>query len=195
MDPYLPLHAVATGDIILHTRTSKTETTSRFFISGTLDGKILSFEDAALSVGREFWPVPTASWLEAVGRAGHVPPITSIPESEQCLSAPVDISIPPFQSTFNFDPDVSIVLLFDPEANLAPEASDEAAATSATVIAIVIVVVVVVVVAAGVTVFATVIFPYLKRRKADEQSIPLEEKIDGSQQRESTSWKAVKPSL
>jgi hypothetical protein len=192
---------VFTGEYVVEAKTSSVEMAFRFLPAGFLDGEPLTFNNAQLFVNRIPAPFPDGTWLERAAAGGYTPNVTSTPEELQALSAPIGISIPRFDRVFAFDPDVSITLLFNPNDNLPPETatpSELELQYSLNVGAVVAgVVVAVVVVTAGVTIFAFVVFPYLKARKQAElvQNANRAEELNDSSQIEprSAKWTTVRP--
>lgn len=163
----LPLHhayrlclSVRTGDFVLTARTSTVEMVFRYIANGSIDGVPLYSNTSGIFVGRLPVPLPSSRWLESAQRASYVPIFGNIPDNEQSFTAPIELFIPIFQDKFVFDPDVSIVLLFDPQNSLPPEEADPARESTAVGVIVAAVVVPTVLIILGVTLFVAVIFPY-----------------------------------
>jgi hypothetical protein len=148
-------------------RTKTVEFQYVYGLIGTIDGAPLFSNSSIINAARIPVPLPSARWLESSRRAGTNVK-SNFTEEEQCFCISVEIFAPEFQKKLYFDPDVSITLLFDPD--VAPEASDPEVAAASSVGLIVGLVVVGVVVVASITLFATVVFPYMKRRNTLKSS-------------------------
>eukprot|EP01122_Echinamoeba_exundans_P002176 TRINITY_DN12135_c0_g1_i1.p1 TRINITY_DN12135_c0_g1~~TRINITY_DN12135_c0_g1_i1.p1 ORF type:complete len:611 (-),score=83.87 TRINITY_DN12135_c0_g1_i1:285-2117(-) len=170
----------ASGNSILIARTKTVEFRYAYSLIGTLDGVPLYSNTSSIIAHRLPVPLPSSRWLEANRRAGFIVQSNNMTDAEQSFCIPVELFMPPFQKKFYFDPDVSITLLFDPNDNVAPEETDPGVQAAGSVGLIVGLIVVGVVVLASITLFATVIFPYLKRRNAKHNGVELEEAAGSS---------------
>lgn len=165
-----------------------------YSLAASVDDYPLSSDNAAVFPSRTAYPLPSSLWLERLRLSGGPTNFSRMPFSEQSLVIPVELSSVIFKKKWVYDPDISITLLFTPQDDaLPPDNFSDAASTSTTVVVVVAVVVVVVVIAASVTLFAFVIWPYMKRRKqaSSEEGI-LEENPE--QPEKNSAWKAVRPS-
>jgi hypothetical protein len=151
--------AVQTGDTILQIQTKTIEFQYAYRVEGSIDGIPLFGNNSAIYAPRLPLPLPSTRWLEANRRGGFTVP-SNLTEESQSFAIPVELFIPEFQNKFVFDPDVSITLLFDPNDNVAPEASDPGVIATTSVGLIVGLVVGGVVLLLAGTLFATVVFPY-----------------------------------
>lgn len=153
------------SETIVGVETQRTRMGLAFPLSGKLDGRILSGIASNFQVfsGRYPWPLPSGLFLESYANVGIVPNFTNIPIEEQTYIFPLQLVVPIILRRLDYDPDVSITLLFDP--NAVPSASfapDIAEISSSTTIIIIIVVVIVagIIAIAGVAIFAKIVFPY-----------------------------------
>jgi hypothetical protein len=150
--------AVTSGDGILEIRTKTIAFRYVYGLDGSYDGISLYRNNSDLYAPRLPLPIPSTRWLEANNRAGSRVQ-SNFSDDSQSFAIQVELFVPEFQNKFIFDPDVSITLLFDPNDNLAPEASDTGVQVATPVGLIVGLVVGGVVILAAVTLFATVVFP------------------------------------
>eukprot|EP01122_Echinamoeba_exundans_P006091 TRINITY_DN1647_c0_g1_i1.p1 TRINITY_DN1647_c0_g1~~TRINITY_DN1647_c0_g1_i1.p1 ORF type:complete len:487 (+),score=57.37 TRINITY_DN1647_c0_g1_i1:541-2001(+) len=166
----------ASGNTILVARTKTIEFRYAYGLVGTIDGAPLYSNSSFVNAARLPVPLPSSRWLEANRRGGFIVKSNNLTDEVQSFCVPVELAVPEFRDKFYFDPDVSITLLFDPEGNLAPEQTDTTVQAATSVGLIVGLVVAGVIVVASLTVFATVVFPYLRRRKwATKDAVELEE--------------------
>jgi hypothetical protein len=141
-------------------RTGTAELQYIYDVNGTIDGVPTYADTAKIFVARFPAPLQSSRWLEIVRKAGFTLTVNNLTEAEQSFAMLVEITVPEFREKLFFDPDVSITLLFDPNDNLAPEATDDGVKATTPVALIVGLVVGIVVVIAAVTLLATVVFPY-----------------------------------
>jgi hypothetical protein len=148
----------------------------KYYVNGSVDGVPIYANNASIFVPRLPFPLPSSRWLEA-NRIGGFTVLSNFSNAEQTFSAPIEVLVPEFQNVFYFDPDVSITLLFDPNDNVAPEASDPGVIATTSVGLIVGLVVGGVVILAAVTLFATVVFPYVNCHFIQDFSVMESHKI------------------
>jgi hypothetical protein len=190
-----------TGLFVLQSASERTQMTLAYPSEGMVDGRTLSGFDQNLYVvvGRIPYPLPSADVLEAYKLNGKNLTISNIPEEQQTFMLPVVLAVPLFQHILFYDPDVSITLLFNPEdqpPNVATAPLDTV--SSDVKVGVVVGAVVGSVAAAALVVlfFATIVFPYMRRRKESAKELQeLEDPIASSvDQRASSVWKqSTKP--
>eukprot|EP01122_Echinamoeba_exundans_P016556 TRINITY_DN842_c0_g1_i4.p1 TRINITY_DN842_c0_g1~~TRINITY_DN842_c0_g1_i4.p1 ORF type:complete len:278 (-),score=42.23 TRINITY_DN842_c0_g1_i4:698-1531(-) len=183
------VYNLVTGEQFIQGASNKTRMTLSYPVEGTIDGRPLLFlRNYAVFVGVHPLPLPVYKWLNVYANRGLEPPVSGIDlaEEEQTIAIPIDLSIPKIERSMYYDPDVSIVLLFDPDPDdaAAPVINDLGAGANQTAV-IIAVVVVIVVVAAAVLLFAKFVFPYLRART--KGAVELEDEHD--RQRSSSAWK------
>lgn len=108
-------------------------------------------------------PVGRLDFLNAINSAGLASSFPAGPLSNQGLLISTEVSFPKFVSSAEYDPDLSLRLLFSPETGEPPLTAAEVAGLSAGIIAAIVIVIVVAI--GGATVFAVFVFPYLKQRQ------------------------------
>jgi hypothetical protein len=194
------LSSVFSGEYLVRAKTRTVDMKYRFLPSGTLDGVPITVDNSRLFVNRNPFPFADGTWLQKASSGGYIPNATITPEATQGLSLPASISIPQFRRVFSFDPDTSITLLFDPNRNLPPDTATPTelqVQNTLNVAAIAVAVVVsVAVVIAGVTVFAFVVFPYLKAREqaAEAKKASVDEELEETPApRPATQWTSKRP--
>jgi hypothetical protein len=188
--------SLATGEQFVQGVSSKTKMSLSYPTSGTIDGRpLLQLRNYAVFAGLHPLPLPAQKWMSLYAKMGITPNVSSISlaDEEQSISVPIDLSIPKIEHMMYYDPDVSIVLLFDPDPDdaAAPVINDLGAGANQTAVIIAVVVVIIVVVAA-VLLFAKFVFPYLRARTAE--AVELEEEatqpvVETDMHRSGSSWK------
>jgi hypothetical protein len=162
------------GEQIIGAKTFRTEMSLSYPLDGVIDGRILggAANNMIVHGSRLPWPLPSAEWLTTYSVNNKTAPISYIPVREQSLVVPLQVTVPRVISLLEYDPDVSITLLFDPE----PTPPSEFVTPEVQVGLIIgVIVAVIVVIAVGIAVFAKVIFPYMQRRKEARAGVELDE--------------------
>jgi hypothetical protein len=173
---------LGSGQHVVSASSNRTEMTLSYPAEGLIDGRILGGVANNLIVhgARSPWPLPSADLLEAYSVNNETAPFTYIPATEQSLVIPLQLTVPRVMNRLDYDPDVSVSLLFDPDAGnpLLPSASPlQEDIPKEVQIGVVIAVVVAAVAAAAISValFAKVIFPFLEKRKQALRARNVEE--------------------
>eukprot|EP01122_Echinamoeba_exundans_P008554 TRINITY_DN2858_c0_g1_i4.p1 TRINITY_DN2858_c0_g1~~TRINITY_DN2858_c0_g1_i4.p1 ORF type:complete len:620 (-),score=49.46 TRINITY_DN2858_c0_g1_i4:210-2069(-) len=185
-------YSFASFSAVTSSRTNKTQLSYEYGLVGSLDNVPLDGDNTGVFLARIPYPLPSALWLEKARLAGGSLSLPTMPESNQSVAIPIEISTKRFQRALYYDPDISITLLFDP-SDADPSASPQQLAdiqVGITVGAIIAIVVVIVVVAVGVTVGAVVVFPYWKSRQAS--NIPTDVELEGKNRETQGSWKTAR---
>lgn len=182
------LPEVQTGEFEIEAKTNTIDMLFRYGLEAFADGPVIR---PRVFISRQPYPLPSATWLAAWLLNNKAPMFPPIPDSEQSFVFPMFMKVRQYDRLLQYDPEISLTLLFDPEP-LPPTSEISSAGISAGVIAAIVVVPLVM--AAGVTVFALVVFPYLKqRRAAANQPLPDLDATEGEGERGSgASWKAAR---
>lgn len=154
-------YSFVTGVFDVTARTNATQMNLGFSTVGVIDDRDLdSRRNFAVFVRVFPIPLPIDAWISVYTPRSLPMPVDdlSLVDSEQSISLTVELTFPRIQRKLVYDPDVSIILLFNPEENSTFDDLDQQAATSGAVIAVAVVVPIVIVVA--IILFAKFVFPY-----------------------------------
>eukprot|EP01122_Echinamoeba_exundans_P009674 TRINITY_DN3470_c0_g1_i1.p1 TRINITY_DN3470_c0_g1~~TRINITY_DN3470_c0_g1_i1.p1 ORF type:complete len:611 (+),score=83.32 TRINITY_DN3470_c0_g1_i1:177-2009(+) len=167
------------GEQIVGGKTRRTEMNLAYPADGVIDGRILggAADNMIIHASRLPWPLPSAEWLEAYNVNNRTAPFSFLKATEQSLVIPLQLKVPRVIDRLDYDPDVSITLLFDPEAT-APSEIPVAEIQVGLIVGVVFAAIVIV--AVGITVFAKVIFPYMQKRLEKKGSVELDETASDS---------------
>jgi hypothetical protein len=177
---------LASSTNIIIATTPRTEMVFSYPPDGYIDGRRLggAIQNMDFHGARLPWPIPSTDWIEAQARNNVTLSFANMTEAEQTFMFPIQLTTPKFDRILEYDPDVSITLLFNPGDSLAPEgrgpASQDPILTTDIQAGVVVAIVLGALAAAGIAafVFAKWVFPYMKQRNASKgktQEIETEE--------------------
>jgi hypothetical protein len=138
----------------------------RYTVVGTIDGFPLNSSNTRLQLTNNAVPLPSALWIRINSDANYSTALTrlSAPTENQAVSLALRIITSSFSNKLEYDPDISITLLFNPEnlveaPNVAAQAPVIAAVATSVIVGVCIAAVLIA--AIGALVFAKFVFPYV----------------------------------
>eukprot|EP01122_Echinamoeba_exundans_P007371 TRINITY_DN2253_c0_g1_i1.p2 TRINITY_DN2253_c0_g1~~TRINITY_DN2253_c0_g1_i1.p2 ORF type:complete len:170 (-),score=28.40 TRINITY_DN2253_c0_g1_i1:329-838(-) len=150
-----------------------------------------------VSLARFPQPLPSVIWIDRNVAAGGNFSFPTMQPEDQAYIIPIRFTLVKFYRKLEYDPDVSISLLFTPDDNIesTPQEIDQVnqGLTAGAIVGIVIAIIAAI---AGVTFFAGWVVPYRRKRNEDKKNAattPIELGKDRNDERDTRKWKSVRP--